>query len=125
MNSPNKPGQTAEEAAYVAIVATLPCACCQSEGPREVHEFEQGQWFTSVPLCVDCHRGGGGWHGTRSRWYLHKMTMLDAIESTVRSVFRIVLSMPLQASSRRVTAKEPRPSKLTCPSKRVPRRLIA
>jgi hypothetical protein len=120
VHSVNKPAQTAEEAAYVAIVATLPCVVCGSQ-PVEVHEWSQGDWWTAVPLCFEDHRGRDGWHGTRTRWTLRKVTMLSAIASTVRSVFRIVLSMPLSVN-RKVKVKEPRPSKLGRPQKIHPRR---
>lgn len=85
MHSKNKPKQTMQEAAHVSKLAELPCVIC-GDTPVEIHEFEQGQWFTAVPLCVPCHRGSDGWHGTRLRWKLRKMDMLDAINETLRQV---------------------------------------
>lgn len=124
MQSPNKPAQTAEESAYVAIVATLPCACCQ-ESACEVHEFEQGQWFSAVNLCIPCHRGDDGWHGTRGRWKLRKMTMLQAIADTVRAVFRIITERPpMRAPTRRAIPTQGKPTKLGRPDKIVPRRIV-
>lgn len=126
MNSKNKPPMTAEERAYVDLVKQMDCIVCGAPGPSDAHEPEQGLWHCAIPCCRACHGGPGypdGWHGTRQRWQLRKMDMLQAIANTVRAVFRIVLSMPLQTSSRRLVAKEPRPSKLTRPGKIVARRI--
>lgn len=125
MHSPNKPAQTAEEAEYVAIVAALPCACCSDIGPREIHEFKQGQWFSAVNLCDPCHRGPDGWHGTRDRWKLRKMDMLKAIAETVRAVFRIITERPpMRATSRRTASAPIKKTNLGRPDKIVPRRIV-
>lgn len=84
MHSKNKPHMTASERAHTARVAALSCAVCDEPGPSEVHEPEQGMWFIAIPLCPECHRGPLGWHGTRIRWTLRKMTELKAINETLR-----------------------------------------
>ena len=84
MRSKNKPAQTAQEKEYVRRIAELPCVVCGTYDGSEVHEPEQGLWFASMPLCPACHRGPEGWHGTRLRWSLRKMTELKAINETVR-----------------------------------------
>ncbi|MFD0669704.1 hypothetical protein ACT80S_18440 [Ramlibacter sp. MAHUQ-53] len=86
MWSKNKPKQTASEKQHVARVASLPCVVCGSEEGSEVHEFEQGAWFASVPLCFPCHRGPKGWHGTRDRWSLARMDAIKAINETYRKL---------------------------------------
>lgn len=86
MRSKNKPAQTVAEAAHVSMVAELPCMVC-GDGPVEVHEPEQGMWWISIPLCPACHRGPDGWHGTRFRWMMRKMTELRAINETLRRVY--------------------------------------
>lgn len=86
MHSKNKPAQTAAERRHVAKVAALPCSVCGDTGPVEVHEPEQGLWFASIPLCIPCHRGPDGWHGTRLRWKLRKVTELQAIDKTNRAL---------------------------------------
>ena len=87
MRSKNKPAQTKAEAAHAARLAEQPCVVCDAPGPSEVHEPEQGLWFASMPLCYACHRGPDGWHGTRLRWSLRKMTELKAINKTVESTY--------------------------------------
>lgn len=83
MQSKNKPAPTAAERRHIAAVAELPCVVCEASGPSEVHEPEQGYWFVSLPLCKSCHTGHEGWHGTRLRWTLRKMTELKAINKTI------------------------------------------
>ena len=83
MRSKNKPAMTAQERRHVDRVAQLDCVVC-GDSPVEVHEFEQGQWFTAVPVCTPCHRGSDGYHGTRLRWKLRKMDEMKAINETIR-----------------------------------------
>ena len=73
---------TKAERARVARVKELPCIVCDALGPSEAHEPDQGLWHIAVPLCFECHRGTQGWHGTRLRWTLRKMSELKAINRT-------------------------------------------
>lgn len=82
MRSKGKPAQTTLERDYVSKIAEQACVVCDAT-PVEIHEFEQGNWFTSVPVCVECHRGTDGWHGSRLRWKLRRIDMLEAINRTV------------------------------------------
>jgi hypothetical protein len=84
MRSKNKPAQTKDEAAHADRVAELECVVCGAPGPSQVHEPEQGYWFIAIPLCELCHKQPHGWHGTRQRWTLRKMTELKAINETLR-----------------------------------------
>lgn len=84
MFSKNKAKQNANEKLHAANIAAMDCVVCGNHGPSEVHEPEQGFWFVAVPLCFECHRGKDGWHGTRLRWNLRKISELKAINETVR-----------------------------------------
>jgi hypothetical protein len=84
MQSKNKAAPTAAERQHIARVADMDCVVCDAAGPSEVHEPEQGLWFAAMPLCPACHRGPQGWHGTRQRWTLRRMTELKAIDMTHR-----------------------------------------
>ena len=86
MQSKGKRAQTKAERAWVARVAALPCVVCGA-APVEVHEFEQGQWFTAVPLCPEHHRGRHGWHGDRLAWKLARIDKDEAINRTVGAVW--------------------------------------
>lgn len=87
MQSKNKPAPTKAEAAHIVRVKSLPCSVCNAPGPSECHEIKQGQWFTGISLCVECHRGHRGWHGTKSIWRILKMDELDALAVTIKRLF--------------------------------------
>lgn len=40
-----------------------------------------------MPLCLECHTGTHGIHGTRQRWTLRKMTETKALEKTLEGVY--------------------------------------
>lgn len=83
MQSPNKRSMRASERRHVARIAELPCGVCASE-PVEVHEIEQGAWFTAIPLCPDCHRGSfNGLHGQRRIWTARKLAELAVLGATI------------------------------------------
>ena len=89
MQSRNKPAQTAAERAHIERVKSLPCVVCWAPPPSECHEIEQGQWFTSVALCSDCHRGShNGIHGRRAIWNVNKQTELTALNATIRELMK-------------------------------------
>lgn len=90
MRSKNKPSPTVTEAEWIAVVAELDCVVCDASHQSEVHEPEQGLWFASMPLCRLCHQAPHGWHGTRDRWKLRKMTELKAINQTVGRVYAVL-----------------------------------
>lgn len=84
MYSKNKIKQNQSEKDHASRIAEMDCIVCDAPGPSQVHEPEQGFWFISIPLCQDCHTGHEGWHGTRLRWSLRKMSELKAINETIR-----------------------------------------
>lgn len=89
MWSPNKRPQDAAERLHVARVKLMSCGVCGIGGgdlaPSEAHEIEQGLWFTSLPLCADCHRGPrNGIHGLRFAWKVRKLSELDVLNDTIR-----------------------------------------
>lgn len=84
MQSKNKPAMSAAERRHVERIKAMSCAVCNATGPSEAHEIEQGSWFTSIPLCADCHRGQhNGLHGQRRVWSALKLTELRALDSTI------------------------------------------
>ena len=89
MQSRNKPAPTAAERAHIERVKSMPCVVCWAPPPSECHEIEQGQWFTSVALCADCHRGShNGIHGRRAIWNVNKQTELTALNATIRELMK-------------------------------------
>lgn len=82
MNSKNL---TAADRAHIGNVKALPCSVCDAAGPSDAHHINQGQHFTVVALCKDCHQGKRmGWHGERFAWKIAKMDELDALNVTLR-----------------------------------------
>jgi hypothetical protein len=85
MQSKNKPAPTKAERAHIERVKELNCSVCDAPGPSECHEIKQGQWFTSVSLCADCHRNPLlGLHGQKRAWLIRKVDELDALAVTVQ-----------------------------------------
>lgn len=65
----------------------MDCVVCGASGPSECHEINQGQWFTSMPLCPDCHRGNlNGIHGQKRMWAVKKMDELSALNQTIEAL---------------------------------------
>jgi hypothetical protein len=84
MQSKNKRAMTKAERTHVTLLKGMACGVCQAPAPSEAHEIEQGLWFTSVPLCSDCHRGArNGIHGQRTMWNVFKATELGVLNDTI------------------------------------------
>jgi hypothetical protein len=63
----------------------LNCSLCDCYGPCDAHHIKQGQHWTVVALCKDCHQGSIiGWHGGRKLWNVLKMDELDALAVTIK-----------------------------------------
>lgn len=76
---------TPREREHIARVRALPCSVCDAQGPSSAHHIEQGQQFTVVALCYDCHQGSrNGWHGGKTMWRVKKMAELDALNVTLQ-----------------------------------------
>lgn len=74
---------------HIARVKELPCSVCNQAGPSDAHHIKQGDAYTVVALCKDCHQGSSnGWHGGRAMWRLKKMDELDALSVTIERVLK-------------------------------------
>jgi len=88
VQSKNKKAPTAAEREHITRIKEMDCVVCGASGPSECHEIEQGQWFTSMPLCPDCHRGSlNGIHGQKRMWAVHKLNELSALNKTLQVLF--------------------------------------
>jgi hypothetical protein len=88
MQSKNKKAPTAAERVHIARIKAMDCVVCGASGPSECHEINQGQWFTSMPLCADCHRGNlNGIHGQKRMWAVEKLDELAALNKTLCLLF--------------------------------------
>ena len=80
-----------EERIHLALIKELPCSVCDAPGPSEAHHIKQGLQYTCVALCVDCHRGPVlGLHGQKRMWAIKKMDEMDALNVTLKNLFKIV-----------------------------------
>lgn len=85
MWSKNKSAPTVAERAHIQRIKEMRCIVCDAPGPSDAHEIKQGQWFTSIPLCKDCHQGShNGIHGEQRIWQVMKMDELSALNETIR-----------------------------------------
>jgi len=69
------------------------CIVC-GEAFAHVHHILEGRVpgrkagdFCTIPLCLECHTGTHGIHGTRQRWSLHKATELDKLDATLGAIY--------------------------------------
>lgn len=87
MQSRNKPSMTKAEREHVTRIKEMSCGVCGAHGPSEAHELKQGQWFTSIPLCADCHRGSfNGIHGQARIWAAMKLDEQEVLNETIRQL---------------------------------------
>ena len=85
MRTKNAKAISPAESAHLAAVKALPCSVCDQAGPSDAHHINQGQHFTTVALCKDCHQGSfNGIHGQKRMWLIKKMDELAALDVTLR-----------------------------------------
>lgn len=85
MRTKNAKPMTPAESDHVARVKALPCSVCDRSAPSDAHHIVQGQHFTTVALCKDCHQGSeNGWHGRKTMWRVMKLDELGALNITLR-----------------------------------------
>lgn len=83
MRSKNAALITKAERSHMERVKMLPCSVCDAPPPVEAHHINQGQHFTVCAVCMECHRGQGGWHGTKAMWRIFKLDELGALNITL------------------------------------------
>jgi hypothetical protein len=81
---------------YLGKVKQLDCVLCSSLGQpqtsvTEAHHIRTGHGmgdrasdYLTVALCVECHRGTHGFHGTKALMKVAKLSELDLLAETVR-----------------------------------------
>lgn len=89
MRTKNAARITTAEREHLERVKLSPCSVCGAPPPSAAHHIKQGQHFTAVALCDDCHQGSqNGWHGQKALWRVMKMDELDALAVTIENVLR-------------------------------------
>lgn len=87
MRSKNSKAFTASESEHIAAVKSVACVVCNALPPSAAHHVKQGQHYTTVALCWECHQGKQGIHGDKTLWRIRKMDELDAVNETIRRVY--------------------------------------
>ena len=83
---------TKSEREYLGMIKTLHCVVCDQAGPSDAHHIKQGQTYTCIPLCKDCHQGShNGIHGRQHMWKVKKMDELLALNNTIASLMSVFL----------------------------------
>lgn len=89
MRTKNSKAMTDAERKHVERVKMLPCSVCHAGPPSDAHHIKQGQHWTVVALCKDCHQGSrNGWHGERYMWAAVKNDELDALAVTIERLMK-------------------------------------
>jgi hypothetical protein len=80
VQSKNKRAPNKAESEHITRIKAMRCIVCDATGPSDCHEITQGHWWTSLPLCKDCHQGPhNGIHGQRAIWNVLKLDELGAL----------------------------------------------
>ncbi len=87
MRSKNSKSFTAGERAHIEAVKSVACSVCDAPPPSSAHHINQGDHYTTIALCWECHQGKQGWHGDKTLWRIRKMDELDALNETLRRVY--------------------------------------
>jgi hypothetical protein len=84
MRSKNSKAFTLSESSHLEAVKSVSCVVCDAPPPSEAHHIRQGDHFTTVALCQECHTGKNGWHRDKALWRIRKWDELDALNETLR-----------------------------------------
>ena len=85
MKTKNAAAINAAERKHLDRVKSLACSVCDAPGPSEAHHIRQGDHFTTVAVCPECHRGQFlGLHGQRRAWAVRKLDEIGALAITLR-----------------------------------------
>lgn len=80
---------TAREREHLGRVKALPCSICDAPAPSEAHHTQQGNQYTAIACCIECHRGHLlGWHGQKRAWSIRKLGENDALNITIQRLLQ-------------------------------------
>ena len=84
---------TKSEARHLDKVANLACCLCGIK-PVELHHILEGRipgrrssHWTTIPLCVSCHRGPKGIHGDKAMLKIMKTTEIELLAKVLEAVY--------------------------------------
>jgi hypothetical protein len=85
MRTKNAAAITPAEREHLRLVKLCACGWCDKAGGF-AHHTKQGNHFTTIGTCWDCHQGPMGWHGDRTLMRIYKRDENDALNGTLRRV---------------------------------------
>lgn len=88
MRTKNAKAISVAESVHMARVKESPCAVCDAPPPSSAHHIRQGDHYTTVALCWECHQGPLGWHGDKTLWRIRKLDELQALNITLSRIER-------------------------------------
>lgn len=89
MRSKNSKAISRAESEHLRKVKESGCAVCGAGTGAlvEAHHIRQGDHWTCIALCPDCHRGPMGIHGDKTLWRIHKLDEQGALNITLSRVY--------------------------------------
>lgn len=81
MRTKNALALTPQESAHLARVKALPCSFCDGWGGY-AHHPRQGDHFTAIATCWECHQGARGIHGDQTLMLVYGRDELTALNIT-------------------------------------------
>ena len=88
MHSKNSKPLTQLEKKHLAAVKNTPCCICGAKPPTSAHHINQGEHFTAIALCYECHQGDNGYHGNRRRLDIYKFNIFKALNQTIKNIYK-------------------------------------
>lgn len=88
MRSQNSEAITPREREHLRLVKLCACGWCDGAGGF-AHHTRQGDHWTTVGCCWDCHQGPMGWHGDRTLMRIYKRDEYDALNITLERVDKL------------------------------------
>lgn len=85
MRSKNSKAITRRESEHLALVKRVTCGWCDGHGGY-AHHIKQGNHWTTVGTCYECHQGPLGWHGDKTLMRIYKRDENDALNLTLDRV---------------------------------------
>jgi hypothetical protein len=84
MRNKNAARITPDESAHMEWVKSQPCSVCDAGPPTAAHHIDQGNHYTTIPLCEDCHQGSlNGIHGQRVMWKVMRKNEQLCLNETI------------------------------------------
>lgn len=91
MRTKNAKAINDDEREHMRLVKLCPCSVCGAPMPSAAHHIVQGDHYTTVALCDDCHQGSvNGLHGQKVMWRIYKIDELGALNVTIRNVLALM-----------------------------------